>query len=79
MTFTSANRNTYNVALNQSESRLQVVANNFHISSEQAIIGDFVDADDVITTDGITRNIYVINGQFPGPTLEVLEGAKVRL
>ena len=33
---------------------------------------------DVITADGIKRNVIVINGQFPGPTLEVAEGSQVR-
>ena len=31
----------------------------------------------VITVDGVKRNLFTINGQFPGPTLEVMEGAKV--
>ena len=32
---------------------------------------------DVITADGVKRNVIVINGQFPGPTLEVAEGSQV--
>ena len=32
---------------------------------------------DVITLDGVKRIIITINGQFPGPTLEVVEGAEV--
>ena len=35
--------------------------------------------DDVITADGVTRSIITVNEQFPGPTLEVMEGAEVRL
>lgn len=32
---------------------------------------------DVITLDGHQRDVIVINDQFPGPTIEVLEGAQV--
>ncbi len=40
-------------------------------------IGKVVPGDDVITADGFIRDLITINGQFPGPTLEVLEGAEV--
>ena len=40
-------------------------------------IGRFVNASDVITADGLSRNVIVINEQFPGPTLEVMEGVQV--
>jgi len=33
--------------------------------------------DDVITADGVTRSIITVNEQFPGPTLEVMEGAEI--
>ena len=33
--------------------------------------------DDVITADGFTRQLITINGKFPGPTLQVMEGAEV--
>ena len=41
------------------------------------VIGRVVNASEVITADGYPRNIIMINGQFPGPTLEVMEGAQV--
>ena len=70
---------TFNVNWNETEGRLQVVENSFHRAFNRPIIGTFVDDDDVITTDGLSRNIFVVNDQFPGPTLEVFEGTKVRL
>jgi hypothetical protein len=33
--------------------------------------------DDVIIADGFTRDIVMVNGRFPGPTIEVKEGVKV--
>ena len=36
-----------------------------------------VNPDDVITGDGYERKVITINGQFPGPAIEVTEGAKV--
>ena len=35
--------------------------------------------DNVITANGLRRKIITINGVFPGPTLEVMEGAEVNL
>ena len=58
-------------------SDLEVVENAFHREPDD-VIGRVVDADDVITADGFIRDIIVINGQFPGPTLEVGEGSQVR-
>ena len=42
-------------------------------------VGRYIDdlTADVITADGVKRNVIVINGQFPGPTLEVAEGSQV--
>eukprot|EP00058_Branchiostoma_floridae_P001614 XP_002587102.1 hypothetical protein BRAFLDRAFT_102619 [Branchiostoma floridae] len=39
--------------------------------------GTRVWADDVITADGVQRNIILVNDQFPGPAIEVVEGAQV--
>ena len=41
------------------------------------VLGTVVSPDDVITADGYQRNIITINGQFPGPTLEVMAGSQV--
>ena len=43
------------------------------------IIGQFVNESDVITGDGFSRNVIVINDQFPGPTIEVMEGVQVNV
>ena len=55
--------------------KLQVTTNNFHIGGP--FIGKVVNASDVHTVDGYMRRIITINGQFPGPNLEVMEGATV--
>ncbi len=34
---------------------------------------------DVLTADGVKRNVIIINGQFPGPSIEVAEGSQVDL
>ncbi len=34
--------------------------------------------DDTITTDGVKRSVITVNGLFPGPTLQVMEGSEVR-
>ncbi len=33
--------------------------------------------DDVITADGVQRSLITINGVFPGPTLQIMEGSEV--
>lgn len=62
---------TYNVELD-GEALRPVTPDRFHRS-----VVDVVPPDDVITADGLQRNILTINGQFPGPTIEVTEGAQV--
>lgn len=61
--------------VNMNGTRLQLVGNDF--SSTLSEIGDFVDPDDVITADGFVRDVMTINGQFPGPTIEVLRDTEV--
>ena len=39
--------------------------------------GSIVSVEEAITADGVQRNVIVVNDQFPGPTLEVMEGAQV--
>ncbi|KAI8514095.1 hypothetical protein Bbelb_084190 [Branchiostoma belcheri] len=39
--------------------------------------GTRVSSDDVITADGVQRNVILVNGQFPGPAIEVMEGAQI--
>ena len=68
----------YNVILN--DTVLQHTENSFtpkDKSPYDGVVGTPVDPDDVITLDGNPRNVIVINDQFPGPTIEVMEGAQV--
>ncbi|KAI8496477.1 hypothetical protein Bbelb_257760 [Branchiostoma belcheri] len=39
--------------------------------------GSIVPVNETITADGVQRNVILVNDQFPGPTLEVMEGAQV--
>ncbi|XP_078702336.1 uncharacterized protein LOC144928144 [Branchiostoma floridae x Branchiostoma belcheri] len=41
--------------------------------------GPIVPVEETITADGVQRNVILVNDQFPGPTLEVMEGAQVVL
>lgn len=56
--------------------KLKVVKNDFH--REDPEIGQYVDPHSVWTADGFSRNIITINGEFPGPTLEVMHNCEVR-
>ena len=66
----------YSVELNETNSRLQVLENLANPLPDD-VIGTFVNGSDVITADGYRRTIVTINGQFPGPTIEVQEGSQV--
>jgi len=73
---TTIDGQVFSVQLN--ETRLQVVENSFRRAAEYPdIIGRTLNPDDVITADGYSRDVIVINDQFPGPTLEVTEGVQV--
>ena len=67
--------NAYDVQLNGT--KLEIVENSHKQREYDGTIGRYVNSDDVITCDGRKRTIIVINGQFPGPTLEVMEGSQV--
>ena len=60
---------------------LRVVNSSFRVDEVfSSAIGQVVsDPLEVITLDGVKRFVITINGEFPGPTLEVTEGAEVRL
>ena len=49
------------------------------MKEDDSLIGTFVNASDVIAVDGFTRDHIVVNDGFPGPTIEVMEGAQVGL
>ena len=69
----------YNVILN--DTVLQHAENSFtpkDLPPHKDVVGTSVDPDDVITLDGNPRNVIIINDQFPGPTIEVMEDAQVR-
>ncbi len=65
---------TVNVRLNGTD--LLTTANQMRLND--VTMGAKVNNSDVITADGFERLVITINGQFPGPTIEVLEGAQVR-
>ena len=66
----------FNVALNGTD--LVVTENAFRRAIDHpGSIGRVVPPDRVITADGYVRDVIVINDQFPGPTLEVMEGSQV--
>ena len=68
-------RDAYNVELDGG--RLRTVANGYRVGDP--MVGRYVDPDQVHTGDGYPRTLIEINGQFPGPTLEVMEGAQVSI
>ena len=56
---------------------LQIVESSFHKASADKLIGTFINASEVITVDGFRRDLIVVNDAFPGPYIEVMEGAQV--
>ncbi|XP_066272659.1 uncharacterized protein [Branchiostoma lanceolatum] len=50
-----------------------------HVGWAKDTDGPIVPVEETITADGVQRNVIVVNDQFPGPTLEVMEGAQVVL
>ncbi|XP_078620980.1 uncharacterized protein LOC144887566 isoform X1 [Branchiostoma floridae x Branchiostoma japonicum] len=50
-----------------------------HIGWAEDKDGPIVPVEQTITADGVQRNVILVNDQFPGPTLEVMEGAQVVL
>ena len=72
---------TYNIMYDSTKSILHTTYNVcYYIRTKERYpdhIGRFVNASDVITADGFSRSVIVINEQFPGPTLEVMEGVQV--
>ena len=68
----------YNVKTNGQ--KLEIAENSFRRADEfpnNLYVGKEVNPYDVITLDGNPRTIIVINDQFPGPTIEVMEGTEV--
>ena len=76
MIYTEADGTTHNVQWNSTEGKFQIISNSFNPGNDP--VGMFVAEDDVIQTDGYAKSIYVINEQFPGPTIEVMENAEVK-
>ncbi|CAH1249449.1 Hypp8609 [Branchiostoma lanceolatum] len=50
-----------------------------HVGWAEDTDGPIVPVEETITADGVQRNVILVNDQFPGPTLEVMEGAQVVL
>ena len=72
MTYIYSETETLDVVLNNTD--LQLVGNE---KSDENVTGQYVNPDDVIMIDGYPRDVITINGKFPGPTIEVLEGTEV--
>ncbi|XP_078620738.1 uncharacterized protein LOC144887397 [Branchiostoma floridae x Branchiostoma japonicum] len=49
----------------------------YSFSQAGVMDGPIVPVNETITADGVQRNVILVNDQFPGPTLEVMEGAQV--
>jgi hypothetical protein len=70
----------------QSDYTFPVVSNGSHltlttngyIDKTDPRLGSTVNLVDVITADGVSRDVITINERFPGPTIEVLRGSRVR-
>lgn len=75
MTYRPATGKPYKVFLN-SQSELEIEETVFK-KDDDPMVGVIVNASDVVTGAGITRNIITVNGTIPGPTLEVEEGSQV--
>ena len=73
MTYTT-DAATYNVVMDGSD--LRVAPNSYRLAGAPPI-GDIVPASEVNTADGFSRNMFLINGQFPGPAIEVTYGVQV--
>ncbi|ELU05032.1 hypothetical protein CAPTEDRAFT_125996, partial [Capitella teleta] len=57
---------------------LVTLENHYRLESRYpGAIGQPVEVDDIIMADGYQRNVIAINGQMPGPVIEVMEGAEV--
>ena len=65
--------NVYNVGMEGKD--LVLLNSSYHIAPTE---GRVVTPADVHTADGVPRNIIVINGEFPGPAIEVMEGTQVQ-
>ena len=57
--------------------KLVTAPNTFRVAGPGLTFDEVVNKRDVITLDGIPRDVMVINGRHPGPTIEVMEGAQV--
>ena len=67
---------TFSVGLNGT--RLQTVDNLLRGEAEWPdYIGRLVYPEDTISVDGHSRDVIMVNNQFPGPTIEVMEGVQV--
>ena len=78
MTYRTSSDKLYNVKMRAE--KLEIVENSFRPATEfpnNLDVGTEVNPDDVITLDGNPRTILVINDQYPGPTIEVMEGLEV--
>jgi hypothetical protein len=74
-TMTYATRNeTFNVRARNGSLE---IADSGYWDSDPGVEGRRVSEEGVITADGVQRSVITINGQFPGPTVEVMQGTQV--
>ncbi len=62
----------------QDENGFRLLGNEWHWEEKDQLVGTYVNDSDVLSLDGYSRNIIIINDQFPGPNIEVMEGTEVR-
>ena len=67
---------SYNVGLEGTG--LKILPNNYTALTRDPLVGTYVSASDVITMDGKRRMVITVNGQLPGPPIEVMENSQVQ-
>ena len=68
---------SYNVVLDPTNNKLKIVPNLLRTPGSDPLLDTYIEAEKVVTAGGYIRNVITMNGQFPGPSIEVMEGAEV--
>ena len=61
----------------QDDNGFRLLGNDWHLDGVDDLVGTYVNDSDVLSVDGFSRNVILINEGFPGPTIEVMEGSQV--
>ncbi len=75
MTYRIPGQAAYHVI--QDAQGFRLLGNSWHVKPFDNLVDTYVNASDVLSVDGFSRNIIIINDQFPGPNIEVMEGTQV--